>query len=32
MPFVQVSLMKGRSKESKKNISDSIHQALVDEF
>lgn len=32
MPYVQISLLKGRSKESIRNISNSIHQALVEEF
>jgi len=32
MSYVQISLMKGRSKDSLKNISDSIHQALIEEF
>lgn len=32
MPYVQISLVKGRSKDSIRNISNSIHQALVEEF
>ncbi|MDJ0682066.1 MAG: tautomerase family protein [Xenococcaceae cyanobacterium MO_167.B52] len=32
MPYVQISLMRGRTRESIKNISDSVHQALIDEF
>lgn len=32
MPYVQISLLQGRTKESKKNICDAIHQALVEEF
>jgi phenylpyruvate tautomerase PptA (4-oxalocrotonate tautomerase family) len=32
MPFVQISILKGKSPESILNISNSIHQALVEEF
>jgi phenylpyruvate tautomerase PptA (4-oxalocrotonate tautomerase family) len=32
MPYVQISLLKGRSENNLKNISNSIHQALVEEF
>ena len=32
MPYVQISLVKGRSRERIKNICDSVHQALIDEF
>lgn len=32
MPFVQISFIKGKSAKSKTNISNSIHQALVEEF
>jgi phenylpyruvate tautomerase PptA (4-oxalocrotonate tautomerase family) len=32
MPYVQISLMKGRTRASLERISDSIHQALVNAF
>lgn len=32
MPFVQISTIKGKSRQSIDNISESIHQALVEEF
>lgn len=32
MPFVQVSLLKGRSKATVKAVGDAIHRALVEEF
>jgi len=32
MPFVQISLIEGKSEEHIKSISDSVHQALVEEF
>lgn len=32
MPFVRVSLLKGKSDEYIKNLSDGIHQALVESF
>ena len=32
MPFVQISILRGKSPESILNISNSIHQALVEEF
>lgn len=32
MPFVQISILKGKSPKSIRNISNSVHQALVEEF
>lgn len=32
MPFVQIHLMKGRTPERLQNISNAVHQALVEEF
>ncbi len=32
MPFVQISLIEGKSQDHIKNISESVHQALVEEF
>lgn len=32
MPFVQISTIKGKSQDCIKNISNSVHQALVEEF
>lgn len=32
MPFARISLLKGKSPEYRKAISDSLHQALVEEF
>ena len=32
MPFVQISIIEGKTIQSRTNISESVHQALVEEF
>jgi phenylpyruvate tautomerase PptA (4-oxalocrotonate tautomerase family) len=32
MPFVQITLLEGKSKKTVSDISDSVHRALIDEF